>query len=176
MKTIPLLIVALLLIGCTPYPRYRVGGVETAQRAVQQEGMSTNDNIRFGYILQSYLGRPYTGRSKYIEGVDCSFFVSDVFRKYDSTELPRTVKDQFNTGGNVPYRQLRYGDLVFYKTERNRVSHVGIYVGDGRFIHASTSRGVIITAMNEKYWSQRYVGARRILGQVSNKSNEDTDQ
>ncbi len=176
MKLILLLTATILLIGCTPYPRYRVGGVEAAQRAVQNEGMSTNDNIRFGYILQSYLGRPYTGRSKYIDGVDCSFFVSDVFRKYDATELPRTVRDQFKTGSEVPYRQLRYGDLVFYKTERNRVSHVGVYVGDGRFIHASTSRGVIITAMTEKYWSQRYVGARRIFGQVSKKTNEDADQ
>ncbi|MDF1544259.1 MAG: NlpC/P60 family protein [bacterium] len=176
MKIVILLTATILLIGCTPYPRYRLGGTETAKRAVQQEGMSTNDNIRFVAILQSYLGRPYTGRSKYIQGVDCSFFVGDVFRKYDETELPRSVKEQFRLGAEVPYRQLRYADLVFYRTERNKVSHVGIYVGDGRFIHASTSRGVIITAMSEKYWSQRFAGARRILGQISTKENEDSSK
>lgn len=150
--------------GCKPYPRFRTGGAEQPKQAVRVDSTrTTNDNLRLGMILQSYLGKPYRGRSKWEEGVDCSFFVQEVFKRYDGTALPRTVTGQFEVGREIPSRMLRYGDLVFFRTDRNKVGHVGVYVGDGRFIHASTSQGVIITGMSEKYWSQRFVGARRVL-------------
>ncbi len=154
----------LLLVGCSPYPRYRPGGPETPPVAQSAQGKyTTNDYIRLGDIIQSYLGRPYRGASKYAEGIDCSLFAREVLAKFDKIELPRTVKDQFKMGREISRKLLKYGDLVFFKTDRNHVSHVGIYVGYNEFAHASTSNGVIISGMRERYWADRFVGARRIL-------------
>ena len=151
-------------VGCSPNPRYRTGGEERPQQMVKAEAKyDTNDNIRLGTILQEYLGRPYKGKSKYEEGLDCSHFTQTVFKRFDNIKIPRMAADQYKEGKEVQYKHLRYGDLVFFKTGRKKISHVGIYVGDNRFIHASSSKGVIISGMGEKYWAERYVGARRIL-------------
>ncbi|MEW5994480.1 MAG: NlpC/P60 family protein [Candidatus Zixiibacteriota bacterium] len=159
---IPVLLAA--LVGCTANPRYRTGGAERPAEVRQRPGgLTTNDYLRLGTILQDYLGRPYKGRSIFVRGVDCSFFTQEVFDKFNRTELPRTVARQFQQGREVAYRHLAVGDLVFFRTEGGKVSHVGIYVGQGQFIHASTSRGVIIDSLKEKYWARCYAGARRIL-------------
>jgi lipoprotein Spr len=159
-------IVLLLLItaGCAPYPRFRTDGPERPRTAYQTDSTrTTNDNLRLGMIVQSYLGKPYTGRSKWERGVDCSFFIRDVFRKYDGRELPRTVALQYKQGRALPRNHIRYGDLVFFKTDHKPVSHVGIYLGQDQFAHASTSSGVIVSRLTEEYWARRYVGARRII-------------
>ncbi|MEW6412160.1 MAG: C40 family peptidase [Candidatus Zixiibacteriota bacterium] len=156
----------LLLVGCTANPRYRTGGEERLQQIEEtlESKYTTNDYLRLGMILQDYLGKPYKGMSKYEEGVDCSHFTQSVFKKFDRTiELPRTAADQFKTGREIPYSLLYYGDLLFFRTEGRKISHVGIFVGDESFIHASSSNGVIISSLNEKYWAERFAGARRIL-------------
>ena len=153
-----------LLIGCTPNPRYRVGGQEQPVPEVKKHsGYTTNDYIRLGIIMNSYLGKPYSGRSRYDEGVDCSSYTRRVFKEFDGRTIPRTVAEQYQSGQAVHRRELMFGDLVFFRTVRNRISHVGIYSGDGEFIHASTSQGVMISDLSEEYWAGRYVGARRIL-------------
>ena len=159
-----LLIMILFIVGCSPYPRYRTGGEEIPPEITQdvRAGFSTNENLRLGFILQDYLGKPYRGTSKYEEGLDCSHFVQSVYKRFNKTNLPRTVAEQFKSGKEVPFKLLEYGDLVFYRTERNKVSHVGVFVENNSFIHASSSNGVIITNLSDKYWSQRYAGARRV--------------
>jgi lipoprotein Spr len=115
-------------------------------------------------ILREYLGKPYRGQSRYDVGVDCSMFTRDVFRSYNRMELPRTAAEQFKAGRDVPHGRMMFGDLVFFRTERNnKITHVGIYVGDNEFIHASSSQGVIISGLSEKYWAKAYVAGRRIL-------------
>lgn len=164
MKNLFVLVILILFIGCAANPRYRTGGYETQPEIKRLDNApTTSENLRLGEILQSYLGKPYKGKSKYEEGLDCSHFTSSVFRKFNRIELPRTAADQFKAGVEVHFNHLRYGDLVFYKTTRKAISHVGIYVGNRRFIHASSSKGVIISGMDEKYWSERYVGARRVF-------------
>ena len=154
----------LALVGCSSNPRYRSGGEERPQQMVTVDSKyDTNDYLRFGSILQEYLGRPYKGKSKYEEGLDCSHFTQTVFKRFDNINIPRMASDQFKKGKEVQFKHLRYGDLVFFKTGRKKISHVGIYIGDNSFIHASTSNGVIISGMSEKYWAERYVGARRVL-------------
>lgn len=150
--------------GCRSYARYKTGG-EIKPRLAQKnkKSFSTNQYLKLGELLQSYLGRPYKGKSKYEKGLDCSFFTSDVYRKFNKTTIPRTVKEQYKIGKEVAYKRLQYGDLMFFKTERNKVSHVAIFVGEGKFIHASTSKGVVISSMSNKYWSERYAGARRVF-------------
>jgi len=157
-------IVLAMLAGCAPYPRYRAGGAERPAQVIHADSTyTTNDYIRLGMILQKHLGKPYQGASAFVPGVDCSLFAREVFKEFDDIDLPRTVKEQYRTGRELPRSRLTYGDLVFFNTERDRVSHVGVYVGYNQFIHATTSRGVIISSMDEKYWTERYAGAQRIL-------------
>ncbi len=155
-----------LLTGCSANPRYRTGGEEHPQQLqnVRVSKYTTDDYLRLGSILQEYLGKPYKGMSKYEEGVDCSHFTQSVFTKFDrSIALPRTAADQFKTGREIPFKLLYYGDLVFFRTEGRSISHVGIFVGDNSFIHASSSNGVIISGLSEKYWAEKFAGARRVL-------------
>jgi hypothetical protein len=155
-------ILSLVLFACSPYPRYRSGGGDAPMLETPPENKTTtNDRIRFGLIIQQYLGKPYSGSSVYDPGLDCSDFVRTVFRKYNGQILPRTVADMFREGRPIARGLLDFGDLVFFKTDRHQVSHVGIYVGNHRFVHASTSRGVIISGLGEQYWAQRFVAGRR---------------
>ncbi len=162
--TAVVLITVLAIGGCTGYPRYSSGKVELpAEARDRRVDFSTRDYIRLGLIIQGYLGRPYSGASRYDPGLDCSLFTQEVFKDYNQTQLPRTSEKQFQEGRPIPRQQLRYGDLVFFNTTGYGISHVGIYVGYNEFAHASTSQGVIISSLREEYWGKRYVGARRIL-------------
>ena len=109
-----------------------------------------------------YLGVPYVfgGTSPY--GFDCSGYVQYVFANA-GISLPRTADVQYEQGTPISTAELVAGDLVFFTTYTYGASHVGIYVGDGNFIHASSSRGVTISSLSEAYYSSRYIGARRIL-------------
>jgi len=161
-KTI--LFLAVIAIGCSPYPRYRTDGPTQPHRPVGKSSKQlTNSKIRLGQILQSYLGRPYKGRSKSDPGLDCSLFTGEVYKKFNKTQLPRTAVSQYQAGKAVPSHKLKFGDLVFFKTDRKKVSHVGIYMDHEEFMHASSSSGIIISSMHNKYWSKRYIGARRVL-------------
>ena len=164
------LLTVLIIVGCTSYPRYgKYTPVTPRENVPTREVYSTNDYIRLGMIMRKYLGKPYKGKSRYEEGLDCSKFSSSVFGEFSNMELPRTVAAQYKQGVEVPRSRLMFGDLVFFRTDRKKVSHVGILSGHNEFIHASTSHGVIITSMRDIYWSERYVGARRILQRQSDK-------
>jgi cell wall-associated NlpC family hydrolase len=154
----------MLVVGCTPYPRYRAHADMTPrEQRPDDQYLTTGEFLKLGMILQRSLGRPYRGRSKYEPGVDCSRFTRDAFREYNNTMLPPTAAEQFGQGTEIARRRLKFGDLVFFRTERDRISHVGVFIGHNEFIHASSSRGVIISNMGEKYWSRRYAGARRVI-------------
>ena len=111
---------------------------------------------------KQYIGVPYVWGGSSPSGFDCSGFVQYVFGKHGIT-LPRTSREQSNVGTWVSKSNLQPGDLVFYNTSGSGVSHLGIYIGNGQFIHASTSKGVMISEMSNSYWSARYYGARRVL-------------
>jgi len=154
----------LMTLGCTPYPRYHSRTTTHAVAApTHRGGYTTNDFLKLGRILRSYLGRPYVGRSRYERGIDCSLFLKEVYDKFDGRALPRTVAEQHRLGREIHRRHLYFGDLLFFRTNHQAVSHVGIFLDSDRFMHASTSNGVIISSLKEEYWAKRYVGARRIL-------------
>ncbi|MBE8955725.1 MAG: C40 family peptidase [Quinella sp. 2Q5] len=113
-------------------------------------------------MSMDYLGVPYVfgGTSPY--GFDCSGYVQYVFAKA-GINLPRTADVQYEVGTPVSTAELIPGDLVFFETYTYGASHVGIYVGDGNFIHASSSRGVTVSSLGQAYYSSHYIGARRIL-------------
>jgi len=94
-------------------------------------------------------------------GIDCSGFTYVTFRSKLGRILPRTTDLQVQTGRQVARRNLQIGDLVFFKTSLF-YKHVGVYLGDSKFLHASTSSGVIISNLNDRYWNENYWTARRI--------------
>ncbi|WP_225984528.1 C40 family peptidase [Noviherbaspirillum aerium] len=96
-------------------------------------------------------------------GLDCSGLVRYVFKQVTGAELPRTSEEISRVGQNVEPSELQPGDLVFYNTLRRGFSHVGIYLGDNRFIHAPSAGGKVrIESMDISYWKSRFNGARRI--------------
>ncbi len=113
----------------------------------------------------SLIGIKYSyGGTTTTSGFDCSGYVSYVFKQND-VQVSRTAASMHALGTSVSKGNLESGDLVFFNTSGNKVSHVGIYIGDGKFAHASTSRGVRIDKLNDPYyWGKRYAGAKRISG------------
>ena len=96
-------------------------------------------------------------------GLDCSGLVRYLFKEVWNTELPRTSEEISRVGQQVDATQLQPGDLVFYNTLRRSFSHVGIYLGDNKFIHAPSTGGEVrIESMDVGYWKTRFNGARRI--------------
>ena len=97
--------------------------------------------------------------------VDCSGFTQIVLRDVYQVALPRTSQEQYNACEKIELEDLREGDLVFFNTSGNDVSHVGIYLLNNKFVHAATSGGVMISDLNEKYWQPRFRGAGRMAKQ-----------
>ncbi|ULL13254.1 NlpC/P60 family protein [Paenibacillus sp. H1-7] len=108
------------------------------------------------------LGAPYKWAGTTKKGFDCSGYTSFVFAKFD-IDLPHTSKGQAGLGTTVALDDLRPGDLVFYNTDGKGISHVGIYVGDGKFYHSATNKGVTVTKLSDSYYTKRFVTAKRIL-------------
>lgn len=111
-----------------------------------------------------FLGRPYTwGGSDWESGFDCSGFVQAIHRQSAGVRLPRSAAEQAAATQPIERADLKPGDLVFFNTSRREFSHVGIYVGDNRFIHSPTSGSAIRMAdMRLDYWESRFNGARRV--------------
>ncbi len=99
------------------------------------------------------------------DGVDCSGFTLLTYKELFGQDLPRTVQEQIKEGTKISKSSLRAGDLVFFKTGRSQ-RHVGIYLEDDLFIHASRSKGVMISNLNDLYWQARYWKSQRIQSAV----------
>ncbi|NJN48023.1 MAG: C40 family peptidase [Candidatus Competibacteraceae bacterium] len=127
------------------------GGVEPSNAARQ----------RIVKIAESLLGVPYKWGGTTRQGVDCSGLVNYAYSKM-GIPVPRTAQDLYF--GGQPLDRVKPGDLLFYKTSPGRISHVGIYVGGGQMIHASTSKRRVIKAnINIPYWRKRWVGGATYL-------------
>ncbi|NWG39389.1 MAG: C40 family peptidase [Hydrogenophilaceae bacterium] len=123
-----------------------------------------NQEIPF-YAL-SLVGTPYRfGGTDPETGFDCSGFVGHVFREAAGVRLPRSSQEMSRHDLLHEITDLQPGDLVFFNTLNQAFSHVGVYIGDSRFVHASSSqtRTVMVSDMTHPYWSRRYEGARRLI-------------
>ncbi|MDP4125359.1 MAG: C40 family peptidase [Bacillota bacterium] len=127
--------------------------------AVTKQQISRSNSADIADHALSLIGVPYVFGGTSRSGFDCSGYTQYVF-KGSGTYLPRTASAQFNVGTSVKRDQLQAGDLVFFTTYAPGASHVGIYIGGGRFVHASNS-GVQVTSLSESYYASRYLGARR---------------
>ncbi|MBI5267142.1 MAG: C40 family peptidase [candidate division Zixibacteria bacterium] len=166
MKTLLVISVLLMgLAGCIPAPRYGQQAKSKAQPAGRTDPnvLPSNDFLRLGTIIRQKLGTPYVGTSKYKSGTDCSNLTQEIFGEYAGISLGRSAQEQFSNGSPVARNRLEFGDLVFFSLKKNRITHVGIYVGHGDFIHASESYGVILSRLNDTYWAHSFAGARRVL-------------
>lgn len=123
---------------------------------------SRSPEARLMEMHDRWQGVPYVLGGTSRSGVDCSAFVMIVMREQFGINLPRTTREQMQVGVNVRRSRLRVGDLVFFQTGRTTF-HVGIMLDNKRFLHASTSRGPMISSLDERYWSQRYLRARRVM-------------
>jgi len=133
----------------------------------QVQAQSLQDKIVVD--AQNLIGTPYVFGGTTPRGFDCSGFLNYVFSQ-NGISLPRTAASIYAAGEPVARNELQNGDLVFFQTYQPGASHAGIYIGNNRFIHASSSRGVMVSSLNESYWSQRYIGNRTFLDQTTRSS------
>lgn len=108
-----------------------------------------------------FLGTPYVFGGTSSSGFDCSGYTQHVFAMM-GVSIPRTADAQYYAGARTK-GGMRPGDLVFFQTYESGPSHVGIYLGHDRFVHASSSHGVMVSSLSDSYWSSRFLGARRLL-------------
>jgi cell wall-associated NlpC family hydrolase len=147
------------LIGCLALTMACSSGLAPARSSIRNR---ESHNLLFTRA-ESYLGTPYRYGGADRSGMDCSGLVVRLFREVYRTRLPHRTTALFRIGVTIPFRSLEPGDLVFFRDAPGlQPSHVGIFLGDGRFIHASSSRGVIISRLRESYYRKRYAGARRM--------------
>ncbi|QLB13045.1 putative lipoprotein NlpC [Bisgaardia hudsonensis] len=112
---------------------------------------------------REWAGTPYRLGGRTRQGIDCSGFVQTTFFDRFGINLPRTTKEQAKMGYKINRNEIQTGDLVFFKTGRGPYGyHVGVYVKEDKFLHASTKGGVIYSSLNSPYWKKTYWQARRI--------------
>lgn len=134
----------------------------TAPFAGYTEASTAVNSDELVTTAKNLIGIKYRGGGTTKAGFDCSGFVNYVFDDL-GIDLPRTSAGMHSSGDKVSKEDLISGDLVFFNTSGKGVSHVGIYIGDGKFIHSSSSKGVKIDKLSDPYyWGKRYVGAKRV--------------
>jgi cell wall-associated NlpC family hydrolase len=155
----------LILSGCASQSA-RLADTETEPTAATVPVIDAIDRAS-SVALQAlaHLGTPYrVGGLSPQTGFDCSGLVAYVYREGAGLALPRNTFDLSHLGAPVERAALRPGDLVFYNTQRREYSHVGIYLGEDRFIHAPASGGEVrVESLRADYWVRRYNGARRVI-------------
>ena len=159
MFRLSVVLLALFMAGCgSTLP-------QQSQSYEYQGEISAAEKNRRNVLLTHYeqwQGTPYRLGGNGRDGVDCSAFTQLTFNQRFAFQLPRTTEAQALQGEQVSRTSLVVGDLLFYKT-RAKVRHVGMYVGEGQFIHASTSRGVMLSDMSNPYWQSKFWQARRVI-------------
>jgi cell wall-associated NlpC family hydrolase len=137
---------------------------KVAQSTSNQSAKTTPSKTakKLSNVYQQYKGSPYRYGGTDASGFDCSGFINVAFKDAFGMSLPRTTEQLATSGKPIRRDQLNSGDIIIFKTSEKQL-HAGIYTSDGKFIHASTSKGVIESSLKNDYWHQRYIKARRLL-------------
>lgn len=142
----------------------------------QEIGFQINNdaNILLFDTIASWLGTPYRYAGNCMKGVDCSGFVTVLLnRVYGKNIGARNSAEMYQQLTHIKKEEIKEGDLVFFKTRKSRISHVGLYLGNDRFVHSSTSNGVIISNLNESYYKNRFAGAGRWERDIAESTEKD---
>ncbi|MCG9582518.1 NlpC/P60 family protein [Vibrio tubiashii] len=150
-------LLCLAIAGCSNQPNPEFSAQNSAVLTAQEE--ITKSSLLDVY--QVWKGAPYRLGGSTLSGVDCSAFVQTTYKDALGLQLPRTTLAQVELGKEIEYSDAYVGDLVFFRTAP-KVRHVGVYIGNKQFMHASTSKGVIISRLDNPYWASKYWHFRRV--------------
>ncbi|MBN1465550.1 C40 family peptidase [candidate division KSB1 bacterium] len=152
-----LLLLALLLQCAGPFaPRPYYSGMhnQISYDAVMMEKMKEE--------IRKFYGAPYKWGGDSPQGTDCSGLIATLYKNAANITLPHSTQEMFAGAKKVHRIDLLFGDLVFFSDGGRTATHVGLYIGKGYFLHASSSRGVILSKMTDRYYRNQFIGARRI--------------
>ncbi|MEJ6981047.1 NlpC/P60 family protein [Pedobacter sp. P351] len=131
--------------------------------------VSATSNVKLYQFVYDWLGTPYRLGGTSERGIDCSGFAYQLYDKVFNTVIGNNSRNIFSMVNPVNKEELKEGDLVFFKINSSAISHVGVYLGDNKFAHASSSRGVMISNLNEPYWRRYYYKGGRLLESLRDK-------
>jgi peptidoglycan endopeptidase LytE len=147
--------------GISGAPQTETEKAETAASNALGKWTNPEERSLLVRVVKTFLGVPYKLGGSTLKGIDCSGFVRKIYEIFN-IELPRTTREQFSIGKKIGKEQLEEGDLVFFKRGENS-SHVGIYIGDNQFVHASSyNRQVRIDYLDAPYYSKRFLSGVRV--------------
>ena len=125
--------------------------------------VDATSNLKLYKFIYEWVGTPYRFAGNTKKGIDCSAFAKAIYEQVFNTTILRNSRDIFSTTSPLGKDELKEGDLVFFKIKSRKISHIGVYLGDNRFAHASSSRGVVISNLNDPYYSRYFYKGGRIL-------------
>ena len=128
---------------------------------VPVEELNNSNTKLFGFI-EDWYGTPYHFGGSSKDGIDCSAFAGSLMTTVFGIGLPRMAKDQYKVCKRVSKTEMEEGDLVFFHTTRKGISHVGVYLGNNKFVHASLNYGVTISDLSEGYYARKLIAAGRV--------------
>jgi cell wall-associated NlpC family hydrolase len=132
-------------------------------RKEKNEALKPLDQSKMMREISKFMGVPYVHGGAGTDGMDCSGYTMTVYKNAIGKQLPRSSTEQSKLGKAVELSNLKFGDLIFFNTTGENASHVGIYLGDDLFAHASVSFGVTISSLQSSYFAKRFETARRIV-------------
>jgi lipoprotein Spr len=131
--------------------------------------VSATSDVKLYQFVYDWLGTPYRLGGTSEKGIDCSGFAYQLYDKVFNTVIGNNSRNIFSKVNPINKEELKEGDLVFFKINSRAISHVGVYLGDNKFAHASSSRGVMISNLNEPYWKRYYYKGGRLLQSLRDK-------
>ena len=165
---VPALVAGIIVAcGCGSAPAYKGDGIhcsggDWSRQPSNTPGPVTSEDNSIMDEIEGWIGTPYLYGGENRSGIDCSAFTQTIYRSVN-IDIPRTASQQAAAAQPVSPGELKFGDLIFFNTSGSGISHVGIYIGNGFFAHASSSRGVVLESLSKDYYAERIVSAGRFM-------------
>lgn len=141
------------------------GLAKTYLSQIMGVALSATSNLKLFEFIHDWVGTPYRFGGSSRKGIDCSAFTKEIYSKVFNLTIKRSSRDIFGMVSPVRKDELKEGDLVFFKIRSRSISHVGVYLGDGRFAHAATSRGVSISNLDDAYYRRYFYKGGRLMAE-----------